>query len=67
MGMGVRKEVWTWGPQRCHGYGRQSLVKGIRFEVYPRKKGIHVFQTPSIIQKHGDERNPKEELLLANL
>jgi len=42
-------------------------MKGIRFEIYRKKKGIHSFQTPSIIQEHGVEINPKEELLLADL
>jgi hypothetical protein len=40
-------------------------MKGIEFDVYPREGGIHVFQAPSIIQEHGEERNPRDKLLLA--
>jgi hypothetical protein len=42
-------------------------VKGIRFGVYPRERGIHTFQAPLIVQEHGDDRNPRDELLLADL
>jgi hypothetical protein len=59
--MGVRREVW-----RCLGYRRQSLVRGIRCEVYLREGRIHAFQAPSTVQEHGEERHPRDELLLAN-
>jgi hypothetical protein len=42
-------------------------VKGIRFEVYPIKGVIHVFQTPSIVQEHREKRNPRDKLLLVDL
>jgi hypothetical protein len=67
MGMGARRKVWTRGPQRCLGYKRQSLMKGIESKVYPRKWGIHGFQAPYIVQEHGEEGNPRDKLLLANL
>ncbi len=35
--------------------------------MYPRKKGIHDFQAPLIVQKHGDDKNPSNELLLAEI
>jgi hypothetical protein len=41
-------------------------MKGIRSKVYPREGGIHDFQTPFIVQKHGEETNPRDEMLLAN-
>jgi hypothetical protein len=41
-------------------------LRGIRFKVYPREGGIHVFQTPLIIQEHGEKINPRDKLILAN-
>jgi len=41
-------------------------MKGIIYKIYPREGGIHAFQTPFIIQEHGDEKNLKDELLLSN-
>jgi hypothetical protein len=35
--------------------------------MYPRKKGIHNFQAPLIVQEYGDDKNPRDELLLTNL
>ncbi len=66
MGMGVWREAWIGGPQKCHGYRKWYLMKGIIYKIYPREGGIHAFQTPFIIQEHGDERNLKDELLLSN-
>jgi hypothetical protein len=42
-------------------------MRGIMFEIYPKKKGIHTFQAPLIIQEHGDNKNLKDKLLLVNL
>jgi len=42
-------------------------MKGIEVYVYPKKKVIHVFQVSSIVQKHQEERNPREELLMVDL
>ncbi len=67
VGIGAKREVWTGGPHRLLGYKRHSLVMGIKSEVFPREGGIHAFQTLSIVQKHGDERNLRDKLLLADL
>jgi hypothetical protein len=64
--MGVQKEIWTRGPHKHLRYRRRSLVTGIRWEVFSKKVGIHAFQAPSIVQEYWDERNPRDELLLAN-
>jgi hypothetical protein len=45
----------------------QSLVMGIKSKLYPREGDIHVFQALSIVQKHGDEKNLRDKLLLADL
>jgi hypothetical protein len=42
-------------------------VRGIRSKIYPREKGIHVFQAPSIVQEHQKERNPRDKILLVDL
>jgi hypothetical protein len=42
------------------------LIRGIKFKVYPRERTIHLFQAPLIIQKHGNDKNPRDELLLEN-
>jgi hypothetical protein len=42
-------------------------MKEIRSEVCPREWGIHAFQAPSSLQEHGDEKNLKDKLLLADL
>jgi hypothetical protein len=42
-------------------------MRAINFEMYPRKKGIHDFQASLIVQEHGDDKNPRDELLLTNL
>ncbi len=67
VGMGVRWKVCTKGPSKYFGYRRQFPMKGINSEMYPRKKGIHDFQAPLIVQKHGDDKNPSNELLLAEI
>jgi hypothetical protein len=54
------------GPQKHFGYKRRFLVRGINSEVYPRKKSIHDFQASLIVQEHGDDKNPRDELLLAD-
>jgi hypothetical protein len=46
------KEIWIKGPHRHLGYKRLFLLKGIRFEVYPREKDIHTFQAPFDVQEH---------------
>jgi hypothetical protein len=43
---------WVFFIVLLHGYRRQSLVRGIRLNVYPRKKVIHVFRTPFVVQEH---------------
>ncbi len=40
---------------------------GIKFEVYPKEGGIHVFQAPYVVEEHGEKRNPGDKLLLMNL
>jgi hypothetical protein len=68
--LGVFNKSWNEnrsinkGPQKCIGYIRQSLVKGIRSKIYPREGVIHVFQAPSTIQEHREEKNPRDKLLL---
>jgi hypothetical protein len=47
VGMGVRRGIG--GPQRCFKYKRWSPMKGNKSKVYPRERGIHVFQAPSIV------------------
>jgi len=42
-------------------------VRGIRFKIYPREGVIHVFQAPSTIQEHREEKNPRDKLLLVGL
>jgi hypothetical protein len=42
-------------------------MRGIKLEIYPKERGIHAFQAPYTIQKHGDKKNPHDELLLADL
>ncbi len=42
-------------------------MRGIRFEVYPKKGGIHAFQAPYVVQEHGEKRNPRDKLLLVIL
>jgi hypothetical protein len=42
-------------------------MRGIRFKIYPKERGIHVFQAPSIVQEHRYKNNPKDELLLVDL
>jgi hypothetical protein len=39
----MKWKVWTRGPQKCPSYRKQSLVKGIMFEIYPRERSIHMF------------------------
>ncbi len=63
----MRKEVWIKGPHRHLGYKMLFLMKGIRFEVYPREKDIHTFQVPFDVQEHWEKKNPNDELLLADL
>jgi len=63
----MKWKVWTRGPQKRPNYRKQSPVKGIMFEIYPRERGIHTFQTPLIIQEHGDDKNLMDKLLLVNL
>ncbi len=67
MEIGAIREVWIGGPQKHLSYRKRFPMKGIKFDVYPRKGGIHAFQAPSTIQEHGEERNPRDKLLLANL
>jgi len=67
VGIGAKREVWTGDPHRLLGYKRQSLVMGIKSKLYPREGDIHVFQALSIVQKHGDEKNLRDKLLLADL
>jgi hypothetical protein len=40
--------------------------EGIKFEIHPRKGDIHVFQMPFVVQEHQEERNPRDEVLLAD-
>jgi hypothetical protein len=42
-------------------------MKEIKSEVCPREWGIHAFQTPSTLQKHGDKKNLKDKLPLVDL
>lgn len=42
-------------------------MRGIKLEIYPKERGIYAFQAQYAIQKHGDNKNPHDELLLANL
>jgi hypothetical protein len=42
-------------------------VRGIKFEVNPKEGGIHAFQAPYVVEEHGEEKNPRDELLLVNL
>ncbi len=42
-------------------------MMGIKFEVYPKEGGIHVFQAPYVVEEHGEKRNPGDKLLLMNL
>ncbi len=44
VGMGAKREVWIGGPHRHLGYKRQSLILGIKLEVYLREGGIHAFK-----------------------
>ncbi len=67
VGMGVRWKVCTKGPQKHFGYRRQFPMRGINSEVYPKKRSIHDFQVPLIVQKHGDDKNPSNELLLTEI
>jgi len=67
VGIGAKREIWTGGPHRFLGYKKQSLVMGIKSAVYPREGDIHVFQALSIVQKHGDEKNLRNKLLLTDL
>jgi len=60
--MGARQ-----GPWKRFNSRRWFLIRGIWFKVYPKERSIHVFQAPLIVQEHGDDKNPKDELLLANL
>lgn len=62
----MRKEVWIKVPHRHLGYKMLFLMKGIRFEVYPREKDIHTFQVPFDVQEHWEKKNPNDELLLAD-
>jgi hypothetical protein len=61
IGTGMKWKVWTRGQQKRPSYRKQSLVGGIMFEIYPRKRGIHTFQAPSTIQKHGDDKNLEDK------
>jgi hypothetical protein len=40
--------------------------EGIKLEIHPRKGDIHVFQALYVVQKHREERNPRDEVLLAD-
>jgi hypothetical protein len=62
----MKWKVWIGGPQKCPSYKKQSQVRGTKFEIYPRKRGIHIFQAPLTIQEHGDDRNLKDKLLLVD-
>jgi hypothetical protein len=42
-------------------------MRGIKSKIYPRERGIHAFQAPLTIQKHEDDKNPRDEFLLADL
>jgi hypothetical protein len=64
--MGTRREVWIGGLHKHLGYRKRFPLRGIKSEVYPRKGGIHVFQTQFTIQEHGEKINPRDELLLAH-
>jgi hypothetical protein len=39
-------------------------VRGIRSKVYPRERGIHVFQAPSIVQGHRKKKNPRDFFII---
>ncbi len=55
--MGMKWKVWTRGPHKHLTYGKQFPMRGIMFEIYPRERGIHIFQAPLTIQEHGDDFN----------
>jgi hypothetical protein len=42
-------------------------MKGIKVYVYPKEGVIHVFQMSSLVQKHQEEKNPGDELLMVDL
>jgi hypothetical protein len=42
-------------------------MRGIKYDVYPRERVIHVFQTPFVIQEHQEVKNLGEKLLLMDL
>ncbi len=53
---------------RCLNYKRQSQVREIMFKVYPRERVYFkpFLQEPCIVQEHGEEKNPRDKLLLAD-
>jgi len=42
-------------------------MRGIKSNVYPRERVIHVFQMPFAIQEHQEVKNLGDKLLLVNL
>jgi hypothetical protein len=42
-------------------------MRGIKSDVYPRERVIHVFQTPFVIQEHQEVKNSRDKLLLMDL
>jgi hypothetical protein len=64
VGIGAKREVWTRGPHRLLGYKRQSLVMGIKSEVYPREGDIHVFQSTIYCSKTRGREKSKGQITI---
>jgi hypothetical protein len=39
-------------------------VREIKSKVYPRERGIHAFQAPSIVQEHRKKKNPRDKFFI---
>jgi len=61
------KKSMDMGSVEMSQYRRQFLEKGIKFEVYPKERDIHVFQAPFVVQEHWEKKNPRDKLQLVNL
>jgi len=51
--IGVIREVWIGGPQKHLGYRKQSPMKGIRFDVYPREGLTMLFKHHLLFKNMG--------------
>jgi hypothetical protein len=46
---------------------KEIFNEGDQVWSIPKKGDIHVFQTPFVVQKHWEERNPRDKLQLLDL